>query len=132
MDATRLRQIPLFSSLSERELRRVAKYVGEEEVAAGDALVEQGTFSWAFFVILEGEAEVVRDGRHLAELGAGDFLGEAGVMQRAPRNASVVARSPLSVAYMTARGLRSMAKKLPGLAERLDDAIAERARVLAG
>lgn len=109
----------------------MVRYIGEEEIAAGDYLVEQGSFSWAFFVILDGEAEVVRDGRQLAELHAGDFLGETGVLRHAPRNASVVARSPLTVAFMTARGLRGVARKLPAVAEQLESAIESRNRILA-
>lgn len=105
--------------------------MGEEELAAGDYLVEQGSFSWAFFVILDGRAEVIRDGAPLAELGAGDFLGETGVLTRAPRNASVVAKSPLVVAFMTARGLRGVAKKLPAVATLLESAIESRNRILA-
>ena len=111
-------------------MRRLSRYVGDKEIPAGGFLVEQGEFSWAFFVIVEGEAEVVRDGEHLAMLGPGDFLGETGVMHRARRNASVVATSDLTVAYLTARALRSVLRKTPSLSSTLERAIEERSRIL--
>ena len=129
-DQTRLKEIPLFASLTDRELRRLARYVGDKEIEAGGYLVEQGEFSWAFFMIVEGEAEVIRDGEHLATLGPGDFLGETGVMRRARRNASVVATCDLTVAYLTARALRSVLRKTPSLSATLERAIEERSRIL--
>jgi CRP/FNR family transcriptional regulator, cyclic AMP receptor protein len=97
MDEARLASIDLFSSLSKRERSEIASRADELDISDGTHLVREGEFAYEFFVIEEGEAEVLRGGEHVASLGPGDFLGEMGIVTRAPRNASVVARSPMRV-----------------------------------
>ena len=93
MDEARLRSVPLFESLSSRERREVARHADEIDLPGGAELVRQGEFAYEFFVIEEGAAEVSRDGERVAELGAGDFLGEMGIVSGDVRNATVVATS---------------------------------------
>ena len=45
--------------------------------------------------IEEGEAEVTRDGEHVADLGPGDFFGEMGLLEKTLRNATVTAKTPM-------------------------------------
>ena len=130
MDDSRLTAVPLFASLSKRERRRVAAVADEVEVSEGRHLVDQGEWAYEFFAIEDGTAKVVRDGEHVADLGAGDFLGEAGVIGKVQRNASVIATSPLTAIVLTAHDLRAIARDMPAVAERLREAIDERGRVL--
>jgi CRP/FNR family cyclic AMP-dependent transcriptional regulator len=95
MDENKLKAISLFASLGRRELRQVARAADEIDVDEGKELLRQGQFAYEFMVIAEGQAEVTRDGEHVADLGPGDFLGEIAALERGQRNASVVARSPM-------------------------------------
>lgn len=113
VDDRRLRDLPLFSSLGGRELRKIAGYADEVDVREGEELLRQGNFAHEFMVVLEGRADVVRDGQSIAALGPGDFLGEIAVLEGGSRTATVVARSPMALAVMTDRDLRQIAREMP-------------------
>src|SRR4051794_31528939 len=90
MNESSLRSIPLFEKLPKNALQLIAQHADEIDVPDGTNLVRQGEFAYEFFVIEQGSAEVIRDGQRIAELGAGDFLGEMGIVGKAVRNATVV------------------------------------------
>jgi CRP/FNR family transcriptional regulator, cyclic AMP receptor protein len=132
MDEKDLKSIPLFASLSKSERQRVASCSDEIDLTEGKVLVHEGEFAYEFFVIQEGTAEVLREGKHVAELKPGDFLGEMGSLSKAPRNATVVAQSPMKVLVMTARDLRHIDAEMPGVAQQIRDAISSRSEMLVG
>src|SRR5436190_12706792 len=116
MDESHLKSVPLFGSMSRRELKEVARCADELDIEEGRPLVREGEFAYEFFAIMSGSAEVTRDGDHVADLGPGDFLGEMGLLTHDRRNASVVARSPMTVMVMTGREFRHMEQELPTVA----------------
>jgi CRP-like cAMP-binding protein len=130
MDESRLASIDLFSSLSKRERTEIASRADEIDVPEGTHLVREGEFAYEFFVIEDGSAEVLRDGQHVADLGPGDFLGEIGIVTRAPRNASVVAREPTRVMVLSEQDFRGVARSFPTVAEQIRDAVRERSEPL--
>jgi CRP-like cAMP-binding protein len=130
MDEARLASVPLFASLSRRDRRRVAQLADEIDLPAGRRLVDQGEWAYEVFVLLDGTAEVTRDGAHVADLGPGDFLGEMGTLGKTQRNASVVATSPVRAIVMTAHDVRTLARDLPAIGRPLEQAISERAATL--
>ena len=69
MDADRLKRIPLFAQLSHRELAQIGRWADELEVGEGRHIVDQGDFGYEFFAILDGTAEVLKDGERIATLG---------------------------------------------------------------
>ena len=130
MDESRLATLPLFAPLTRRERSVVARQADEVDVPEGTLLVVEGRFSYEFFVIEEGTADVIHGERRIAELGPGDFLGEMGVLGDARRSASVVATSPITAIVMTAAALRYVAREMPAVEERLRAAIEERSERL--
>jgi CRP-like cAMP-binding protein len=126
MDEHTLRTVPLFASLGKRELRRVAQVADAIDVREGKELLHQGSFAYEFMVIQDGRAEVTRDGEHVADLGPGDFLGEIAALESGTRNASVIARSPMSLIVMTAYDLRQLAASMPELDRTLRAAAEQR------
>jgi len=126
MDERRLASVPLFASLSKKERAEIARCADEVDVQEGKQLVKEGSYSYEFFVIEDGEAEVLRHDEHLADLGPGDYFGEMGILGHAQRNATVVARTPLTAIVMTDRGLRRMEREMPQLADTLRAKVAER------
>jgi CRP-like cAMP-binding protein len=131
VDEGRLKDLDLFSSLSRRERKTLAQYTDELDIPEGRELVREGDFAYEFFVIESGRAEVVRDGHHVADLGPGDFLGEMGLVAHATRNATVIARSPMTVVVMTGPAFRAMEASIPSVAQRIREAIEERSKALA-
>jgi cAMP-dependent protein kinase regulator len=101
MDPNRLKEIYLFSNLSDDEARRLAAFATETSVAEGQILMKEGDYSTELIGIEEGTAEVVRDGKRIASLSQGDVIGEMGLLSREPRNASVIATSPMRVMKLT-------------------------------
>jgi CRP-like cAMP-binding protein len=126
MDERRLEAIPLFASLSDRERRQVAHWADEVDIGQGQRLVNQGAFAHEFFVILEGEAEVTREGQHLTDLGPGDFFGEIALETADRRTATVTAKSPMTVVVMFGRDFHQMESSMPQVADQIKQAIEER------
>jgi CRP-like cAMP-binding protein len=126
MDEGKLKSIPMFASLGKSDLRRVSLVADEVDVPEGKELLHQGGFAYEFLVIQDGTAEVLRDGEHVADLGAGDFLGEVAALERGTRNATVIARSPMCLAVMTARDMRDLANAIPQIGDTLKAAASER------
>jgi len=111
MDPNRLTAIPLFSQLSEAEAKRLAAFASETSVPEGQLLIRQGDYSTELIAIEEGTADVIRDGARIASLKAGDLIGEMGLLTRAPRNADVVATSPMLILKLTHWEIRRMSKE---------------------
>ena len=128
IDAAGLRSISLFSGLSDEDLARVADLAHEIEVDEGARLVHEGEYACEVFVIEQGSAQVVHEGRVLAKLGIGDFFGELGVMSLGIRSADVVATSPVRAIVITDWGFRRIVRDTPAVAERIRTAVTERAR----
>ena len=101
MDPARLIRNPVFSQLEPQELSRLAALATEESYAVGAKLVRQGDYSTELYVIEEGTAAIVRDGLELDTVGAGDIIGEIGVLDKAKRNADVVVTTPLLAIKVT-------------------------------
>jgi CRP/FNR family transcriptional regulator, cyclic AMP receptor protein len=126
MDPARLKKIPLFAGLSDHERHQVARWADEIDVREGEHLVNQGAFAHEFFVILEGTAEVTKDGERLTELGPGDFFGEIALLGEERRTASVVATSPMRLVVMFGRDFRQMEHSMPEVHGRVEAAIRAR------
>jgi CRP-like cAMP-binding protein len=126
MDADGLKSVPLFSSLSDDARREFAVWVNEMKVSKGKRLVEEGDYAYDLFVIEDGEAEVSRDGEHVADLGPGDFFGEMGVLSKGQRNATVEAKTDMRLLTLSHWDVERLRKSAPQVLDQLADAIEER------
>ncbi|REJ91662.1 MAG: ATP-binding cassette domain-containing protein [Planctomycetota bacterium] len=101
-----LQQIPAFREMPASDLSSVADALVVEKFPAGDVVVRQNEPGEKFYLIRQGRVQVSveKDGaqRNVAELGEGDFFGEAALMTGNPRNATVTATQP-SVLYSLAK-----------------------------
>jgi CRP/FNR family transcriptional regulator, cyclic AMP receptor protein len=123
MDPNRLKAIPIFSNLSPEEAKRLAAYATETSVADGQILMKQGDYSTELIAIEEGTADVIRDGTKIASLHDGDLIGEMGLLSREPRNADVIATSPMRVFKLTHWEVRRMSADT---VDRIKEIIAQR------
>jgi CRP-like cAMP-binding protein len=126
MDAEGLKSVPLFSSLDDDARREFAVWVDEIKVSNGKHLVDEGDYAYDLFVIEEGEAEVTREGEHVADLGQGDFFGEMGVLAKGQRNATVVAKSDMRLLTLSHWDVERLKKSAPQVLDQLAEAIEER------
>lgn len=123
-----LAEVPLFSALSKKDLQLVSKNAEDVKVDAGKVLVSEGSAGSEFFIIVDGKARVTRRGKKVAELGPGDFFGDLALLDRAPRNATVVAETPMEVLVLGQREFAALIDEVPGFAHKLLAGLARRLR----
>lgn len=111
MDPANLRAVPLFASMSDTDLRKIATFAQEDSAPEGATLMREGDYSNDMIAIESGTAEVTRDGQRLRELGPGDVFGEIGVIERQQRTASVVARSPMRLIRLTSWDVKRLPRE---------------------
>ncbi|MBK7898090.1 MAG: mechanosensitive ion channel [Azonexus sp.] len=128
-----LRSVSLFAQLTDEECGRVAEHLVYAPFAAGDVLTRQGAIAHWLYIILAGEAEVVRrngDGEEhaLARLKPGDFFGEMGLLTGEPRTASVHAVTDVECYRLDKTGLAEIMADRPAIAEELSAVLAARSQ----
>lgn len=86
-----LRQLPLFSALSRRELRVVDGLLHERRYLEGEIIFDEGEEGQTVYVVISGRVLICRQGEpehgRLAELEAGVVFGELALLDNAPRAA---------------------------------------------
>lgn len=128
MDAGRLKNIHVFESLSDDDLEKLARRGQEATVEAGTMLLEAGGSSDKLWAIEHGEVKVERGGEQVATLGAGEIVGETGVMERALRNATVTATSEVKGIVIAHSDIKELRQEDPELEKRLQKLLEERTR----
>ena len=123
-----LASVPLFANLEKQELVAIGRHADEAGPAAGEVIVAKDTSASSSFGIVEGTAEVTRDGQKLADLGPGDFLGEMALLEDLPRSATVTSTSPMRLLEMHRRDFSSVLDEAPHLARKMLATMAHRLR----
>lgn len=121
-----LKQVPLFAGTSTEELRQIASRVDEIDVPADYALTREGDRGREFVVLVEGSATVENDGRVIATLSDGDFLGEIALLLYTQRTATVRTTTPSRLLVMTERDFRALVDDVPVFSRRVWSAAAAR------
>ena len=121
-----LEAVPLFAGCSDRQLRVVASSGKLLSRNAETTIVKKGASGVAFFVILSGMADVLRDAESVARLMPGDFFGEMALFSDEPRNAEVRAISNVELFTFTRWTFKSMVVTNPHISYVLMKTIAAR------
>jgi CRP-like cAMP-binding protein len=121
-----IRRAPLFANCSKRELEHIAQLADEIDLHEGKVLIREGERGREFFVLLDGSAEVTRDGRRINTLGSGDFFGEIALVSNSPRTATVTATAPMRALVITDRAFRRLLEEQPPIQLKVLEALAER------
>lgn len=111
-----LARVDLFEGLSRADLKRIAATGKEIRFEAGEELTTQGQRPGRFFLLLDGEASVVVDGKELGRVGPGEYVGEIGLIDGHPRAATVVATAPVRTLSLTSWNFRPLLKEHPSMA----------------
>ena len=121
-----LKRVPLFASLSSRDLEAVAMIADELDFREGKELTKEGSAGREFFVIVEGSAEVTRGRKKLRTLSDGDFFGEISLITRMPRTATVTTLSPVRALVVTDRSFRSLLRDQPEIQRKVLEVLGQR------
>ncbi len=127
-----LKRSPLFDGLSRRQLAQVARLSDDLEVAAGTVLCEEGSRGEEFFIIIDGEAAVTRDGQDLTMLSGGDFFGEIALVDRVKRSATVTAATPLRFFVISRQAFDSVLSTDPAIERKVLRTVVRRLVSLSG
>ena len=89
-----LRQVPLFSEMDDQEVAGIRAIMDEMKFKPGQVIIREGETGDLFYVVTEGEAEVIirdADGSEVVvhKAGPGDFFGELSMLTNEPRSARV-------------------------------------------
>lgn len=123
-----LRNVPLFGQLSKRQLNAVARHVDEIQLRKGAVLAKQGAQGLEAIIIVDGRARVVTDGKEIAEVTAGDVVGEMSVIDGKPRSATVIAETPMDLLVLHRRDFVFLLENVPGLQRKLLVTLCQRVR----
>ena len=97
MNLQDLRKSPLFQGLSDEELRQLMDMAEPVRLRAGEILIKQGELGDSAYVVISGDFEVQKQsGQSLIKIDVrnpGDVVGEMALLSRAPRNATLIAKT---------------------------------------
>jgi CRP-like cAMP-binding protein len=131
--ATDFRRDPVYSvfvALPEQQADAIAGRLGRATRPAGTIIVRQGGPAEKFFIIVDGEVEVIREEggseRVVATLGPGEFFGEVAILRDMPRTATVRAVTAVSLLTMDDRTFRSLVAQSLGITRDFDEIIRAR------
>ena len=128
-----LSRVPLFTGLSEKQLKKLANRLTKRDYAEGDAIITQGKGGEGLFVLVEGKAEAVRvqpDGESITvnTFSENDFFGELALLDEGLRTASVIAKSDVTCLILTRWDFKGILKDEPEMAITMLEELAKRFR----
>jgi CRP-like cAMP-binding protein len=121
-----LRQVPLFANLDARELDAVGVTATELEYGPGTVLMREGERPHEMFVMIEGQVEVTKDGEHVADVGAGGFVGEMALLANTTRNSTVTTKTDSVVLHIDGREFGTLLGNVPTIAAKMLPVVASR------
>jgi CRP/FNR family transcriptional regulator, cyclic AMP receptor protein len=125
-----LSTLPLFASLTKRQLRAVAEKCSEAHFAPGQHLVKELKDGQQLVVLTAGKAKVVRGGKTVATVGAGDAIGEMSLLDGEPTSAAVIAENEVDAVLLYATTFRKLLADHPEMTMNLLRAQTARLRAL--
>jgi len=128
--AEALRSVPLFSRVPDAALSRIVNRLKVEDVSLGNPLIKEGEDLSKFFIIAQGQVEVLSKGVHgsdlrIALLTEGEFFGETDLVSAGPSDVTVRTITPCVLLTLSSKDLDELLGELPGLKEDFQRAIDE-------
>jgi CRP-like cAMP-binding protein len=114
-----LRGVPLFSEVTDKDLRAIAASMKRRAFAPGDEIVSEGEGGVGFFFVESGSLSVTNEGKVLATLGNGDHFGEVALLSGAGRTATVKADTDVGCWGMPAWNFRPLVREQPSVTVKL-------------
>ena len=115
-----LHGLPVTAGVPQIVLERLAAAAQFCPLPPGVDVVVQGAAAHAFYAVVDGRVVVHRDGKAVVHLGHGDSFGERGLLDRAPRNATVTTEMDTTLLRVEGEALLDALEAAPGLRPALD------------
>ena len=97
--------------------------VSRQHLHTGEMVFDQGDFGDKVFVVISGEADVLRDGQSVATLKTGDVFGEMALISQIPRSASIRAKTPLDLISISRDAFEKLVTHLPGVKTSMNEVL---------
>jgi porphyrinogen peroxidase len=123
-----LRDVPLFQGLDASQLQRLAELAVDVRASDGEVLMRQGERGDEFLVVISGIVIVEREGRRLARLGPGEFLGEVALIDGRPRTATAIADGMVHLLVLDHRHFDGLMDDFPGVGRQVARTLVDRIR----
>jgi CRP/FNR family cyclic AMP-dependent transcriptional regulator len=123
-----LARVPLFSACNKTELKSLARRTNDMKVDAGQVLIRERHGAYEFFIVVEGQAEVSRNGQSVAILGPGDFFGELALLDPGLRDATVTALTAMEIIVLPQWDFEAALDEAPQMTRKLLAGMAHRLR----
>jgi hypothetical protein len=128
--AESLRNVPLFSGLPEALVARMAGQFKTEEVALGNKVIVEGQEESRFFIIAQGQVEILYKGVHgsdirIALLTDGEYFGETEFVSDKPSDVTVRTLTPCVLLTLSRKDLEAVLNEQPSLKDGFQKAVAE-------
>ena len=120
----RISNVPLFSGLSDREVRSLSQRARQIVLPAEKTIVAEGARGVEFFVLLSGAAKITRSGRTVGELGPGDSFGELALIAGASRQATVTTTEPCELMVVMRPDFFALLDEFPRMTRKMLTALA--------
>jgi CRP/FNR family cyclic AMP-dependent transcriptional regulator len=121
-----LANVPLFASLSKKELRQISQLATRLEEPAGTVLIKEGRIGREFMIVIDGEIEIRKGDQLIATQGPGSYVGEIALLEHRPRTATVIATTPVSIEVIGQREFAGLLAEVPELSQQLLATVASR------
>lgn len=115
-----------YSMFRASEIARISSAGTKVTLPEGWSPISEKTGGDKAYIILSGEVSVRADGKEIARAGEGDIIGEAAILGRKLRNASIVALTPLELIHFTPDALKRLDGEMPAFHRALEKVAADR------
>ena len=116
----RLGMASFFDTFTPQEVARISAVGRRVKLPSGWSPIWEKTPSDKAYILVDGTVSVRRNGEEIAQLGQGEIMGEAGIVNHSLRTASIVALTPLELIHFTDEGVRELCEEMPAFKEALD------------
>jgi len=118
--------VSFFDSFTPQEVARISAAGTAVKVPQGWSPIWETTPADKAYIVLDGTVSVRRHGEEIAQLGPGEIIGEAAIVNHSLRTASIVALTPLELIHFTDEAVRRLCEEMPAFATSLRTAADER------
>lgn len=111
--------VSFFDAFTPQQVARISAAGTAVKVPQGWSPIWEKTPADKAYVLLDGTVSVRVDGAEVAQLGPGEIMGEAAIVNHSLRTASIVALTPLELIHFTDDAVRRLCDEVPGFRDAL-------------
>jgi CRP-like cAMP-binding protein len=117
----------MLRSCSDAAIGELAPHVEPLQVDTGFVLMTEGDSDREAYLVVDGRASVLRAGRKVFAIGAGEFIGEMAKLSRKPRSATVVAATPMTLLALSPENFDAFTNH-PAVSQHLTESLSLRVK----